>query len=228
MSVRTQQVLTVDEQSLTMYVGGQSYVGVRLAGTWVATITFEASTDGLNFNTVTVTPFATGTGVQTATATGNWWFAVANYVAFRVRISAYTSGSVQVYLSASQDAGYQDAFLAPSSIFVSQESTSTNTVTQALQANRAWNLRTLTISLAGLQPPGGRMRVEIFDGAITGTVLHAQFLQDSDVAGSVGRQFEIKLPPGGITGTPGTAMTVRVFGGGASQTTIVNAEFRPA
>lgn len=228
MGVRTQQILTVDEQKVTIFTGDQSMVGVRLAGTWVGTVTFKASTDGINFATVSVTPFASGTDVQTATGNGNWFLQVGNYVAFQAHLTAYTSGSVEVYLSASTDASYQDAYLAPSSIFVSNESTSTNTVTQAAQTNRAWRLVSLQISVSGLSWPGGSARVQIFDGAITATVLHGQFLSEVAVAGSVGRQYKIELPAAGITGTPGNAMTVRLFGVGAAVTSIINAEFRPA
>lgn len=225
MATQIQQVLTADEMQLTIFCGGMSYVGARLAGTWVGTVQFEASNDGVNFFSVSVTPFASGTDVSSATANGNWFTTVKSYVAFRVRISSYTSGSVIAYLATSTDAGYQNAFLASTSLSVNSSATSgTNTLTQAAQTNRAWRLKHLTVALAG--PLGGAsFRVQVFDGAITDSVLHQTYLEGN--VASVGKEFEVTLPPDGITGTPGNAMTIRLLGAGNASSEI-NAQFSAA
>lgn len=225
MATRIQEAMTSSGMRLTIFCGGQSYVGIRLAGTFVATVQFRASTDGINFSLVSVTPFASGTDVQSATSTGNWFFPVGNYVAFQLNVSSYTSGTIQGFLAASTDASYQDAYLTPTSIYNVSESTSTNTMTQAAQANRAWTLKSLVVSVAGSSWAGGSARVTVFDGTITDSVLHAEFLQEIAVAGSVGRQYVLTLPSQGVKGTPGNAMTIRLLGPGAGVTSILNAEF---
>lgn len=227
MATKLSEVLTSAGMKLTIFCGGQSYVGVRLAGTWAGTIYFEASTDGVTFNQVSVTPFASGTDVQSSTANGNWFIAVQNYVAFRARVYAYTSGSVQVFLATSTDASYQDAFLASTSLYVSSSATSgTNTLTQAAQTNRAWKLKTLECSVAGPSWSGGTVTVTVYDGSSSGNVLWQEFLDE--VSGSVGRRYNIHLPADGVVGTPGNAMTIILFGIGSTNASKINAEFTAA
>lgn len=77
-------------------------VSVVLAGTFSATVQFEASYDGsTTWISVNGTPQPSGNAVTSATATGTWTFAVAGANFFRVRASAYTSGVVQTSIQAS-------------------------------------------------------------------------------------------------------------------------------
>ena len=222
MATQIREVFTQSGMSLAIFTGGMSYVGIRLAGSWVGTLQFEASTDGLNFQVVSVTPFPGGTNVQTTTANGNWFFEVGNYVAFRVRQTTFTSGSVQVYIAASVDSSYQDAFLGASTVFVNHQSTGVNTLTQAAQANRAWTLQALEISTSGPSWDGGQAELTIYDGSASGTVLNKQYLEEA--SGSVGHRYDITLPAGGIVGTPGNAMTIVCRLPGTSVTSSINAK----
>lgn len=108
----------------------------------------------------------------------------------------------------------------------SQSTTGTCTLT-APASLATWNLTALSVSLAGptLGPNG---KVTIYDGAVGGTVLHAEFLPGPG-AGSVGNTIEVKIPTGptgnpGIQATPKGAMTIVVNGTGANQVSI-NARF---
>lgn len=224
MATQIREVFTASGMSLTIFCGGMSYVGVRIAGTWAGTLAFEASIDGVNFVPIYVTPFPSGTAVLTTTANGNWFLQVGNFIAFRVRQTTFTSGSVTVAIATSQDSSYQDAYLGSSTVFVNSESSSgVNTLTQAAQANRAWTVNSLEISTSGPMWGGGQASVTIYDGSISGTVLNKQYLEEA--TGSVGHRYDITLPAGGITGTPGNAMTIVCRIPGSSVTSEINAKF---
>ena len=228
MATRLTEVLNADAMSLGIYCGGQSKVGINLSGTWAGTVRFFGSTDGINFIPLSVTPFASGTTVQSATANGNWEVLVQNYVVIKAVFSR-TSGSVVVVLSASIDSSYQDAFLASTSRFVAQEITAgaANAITQAAQANRAWRLRTLTGACSAA--PGAAVKVTVTDGA-------SSLLWESYIAASAG-PFAVTLPAdpntpgvsgGGVVGTPGNSMVVTLAAPGGSVVSSLNCEFIPA
>lgn len=67
-------------------------VAVSIAGAFVATITFEASNDNVNWVPAALTPVGGGAAVTSVTAAG-LWEGVCPYRFFRGRISAYTSGT---------------------------------------------------------------------------------------------------------------------------------------
>jgi hypothetical protein len=221
----TREVLNADGMSLTVYVGGQSNVGIGVSGTWVGTVTFYASAlaDPLNFFLLSVTPFASGTNVNNTTANGNFFTAAKNYHSIKV-VFTRTSGSVQVNVAPASDSTWQDAFLAQTSMFNSSASTGgVNTLTQAAQANRAWTLSFLETCFSGVYI-GGAGRITIYDGTVAGNILYEEFIQPPSVAGSVGWTQKCNLPDGGITNTPGNAMTI-VLRGFPAQATIINTKF---
>lgn len=225
------EALDATGMKIRLHVAGKTKFGIGVTGTWAGTLTFRQSFDGVNFQSMSVTPFASGTDVSTATANGNWERAVQNATDIEVEFTR-TSGTAIIKLAAANDSSYQDAFLAASTIHVNAEGTSTVTLTQAAQANRAWNLEELIVSIAGPDWAGGTVFVAVYDGAVTDTLLFKTFL--SQTAGSVGRQYTIALPAEdeegnkGIVGTPGNAMTIRLFGLGATQTGELNAKFSAA
>jgi hypothetical protein len=233
MSVQTRQVLSVVGQSLPIYCVGQTTVGIRIAGTFVGTAVFEASTDGINFIPVAVTPFPSGTNVLSATAGGNWFFNVQNYQVFRVRPTVVTSGSMQIYLAAATDASYQDAYLTPGTLNATAlAANATASIAPTAQANRALNLQALTITVNGQPAWLTSPNVQIFDGTNTGTLL-AQF--DLPLSGSAGIIYNVPLPPptlgnpqGGYTSTPGNTLTVQVAAAGAGKNCIVNGTYTAA
>ena len=81
----------------TLTLGGQSTVGVNVAGTTgTLTLAFEATIDNSTWFAVTMTPATGGATVTTTSADGQWVGSVSGYYAFRIRISAFTSGSMDV------------------------------------------------------------------------------------------------------------------------------------
>jgi len=85
-------------------LGQQSAVTVQLTGTWSATAQFEISSDnGTTWNAWSgqlqnATSFA-----SSATANGVWQFNTAGYTNFRVRLSAFSSGTVAVTITVDAD-----------------------------------------------------------------------------------------------------------------------------
>lgn len=225
----TREVLNADGMSLSIVPGDSGNVGIGLSGTWAGTVYFEQAVK--DNPTVWIadsqTPFPSGTKVSSATANGNWFSQVqANVFAKRVRFSL-TSGSLIAIMAAANDASWQDAFLAAGgSGGINRSSTATsgtNTLTQSAQANRAQKLTFAEVCFAGTYF-GGAGRLTIFDGTVAGTILFEEFIQPPTVAGSVGWKQQITLPPDGIVGTPGNAMTMVLLGFPA-QATIINAKF---
>jgi hypothetical protein len=77
-------------------VYGFSLLGVQVQGISTATITWEATIDGTNWQGVRATPLATGTAAATATADGLYTIDVRGLASVRARISAWTSGTITV------------------------------------------------------------------------------------------------------------------------------------
>lgn len=229
------EALTADQQPLFLYTGGMSKVGFGVTGTWVGSIAFTYSTDGIVFNPLFVTPFATGTAVQVVTANGNWEALIRNIVAVRAVFSR-TSGTAVVVIGASLDSSYQDAFLAATSKYVSQSvgSGATNVVTIAAQANRAWRCRTLSVGFS--VAASAAVDLKITDGA--SSVLWEGYVPPNSGASLAGGgQFLAPLPTdpntpglvgGGVVGTPGNSMVITLAAPGGSVVSTVNAEMAAA
>jgi len=225
----TSEVLTADGMSVTIFASGRTVVGIGITNTFVGTLKFYGSVDGVNFLPISATPFPSGAGVLSVTATGNWFVNVLNYVAIKVVFSR-TSGSATVRLAAASDASWQDAFLSSSTVANSSAvSSGTNTLTQTAQANRAWKLTFCEVSFGG-NIVGSSQRIDIYDGTISGTKLYTAFLNNN--TGSVGSVQKINIPvdasgnPSLVT-TPGNAMTIVVSGSNLPQS-VINSNFTAA
>jgi hypothetical protein len=72
--------------------------GIQVSGTWVATLQFEASIDGTNFQAITATPTNSTTTATSTTSNGVWSASVAGMKFLRVRASAYVSGTAVISL----------------------------------------------------------------------------------------------------------------------------------
>lgn len=228
------EALNATGMKLTIFSGGQSYVGLNVAGTWVGTVSFFGSTDGMNFVPLFVTPFASGTAVSSSTANGSWFVPVGNYLAIRVTFTR-TSGTAIVTLAASTDSSYQDAFLATTSRWVSQSVSggAANAITVAAQANRAWNISELVIGYS--VAPAAAVLVTISDGA--SSVLWETYVPPlvNDGAATVGGTFRVPLPQpsgsdprGGVTNTPGNSLVITLAAPGGSVVSKVNAKISAA
>ena len=80
----------------TLNVGA---VGFNVSGTWVGTLTFEASIDGTNWFAYAASPVTSGyisVPQTTTTVNGQYIIHTAGFNQVRVRVSAYTSGTAVV------------------------------------------------------------------------------------------------------------------------------------
>jgi hypothetical protein len=231
------EVLNAAGMRLTLPCGGpytqaMSYVGVNLSGVWSGLVNFFGSFDGIKFFPTSFTPFASGTTVQSATGNGNWFLPVQNYVAAQVQVATLNSGSVTVSMAASIDSSWQDALLASTSKFVTQESGGglANVITQAAQANRAWRLRTLAVAFS--VAAGAAVPIQVSDGA--SAVLWKSYVPLGAGSASGGGTWLAPLPAdfntpgvsaGGVFGTPGNSMVVQLSAPGGAVVSELNCEF---
>lgn len=88
--------ITALNGAVTLNIPTSSSAGFQVTGTWVATLTFEASVDGTNWFTVVASTVPSGSQVSTTTANGAFLAGVGGYQGFRVRASAFTSGTATV------------------------------------------------------------------------------------------------------------------------------------
>ena len=225
------EVLTASSQLAVIYCAGMTYVGLgaTFAGSG-GSLAFKGSTDGLNFNIpIDMIPYPTGVGVSSITSSGNYYINVGNIVAMKLIFTPTSSGTCQVYLSATIDQAYADAFIAQNTKYnVSAANSGTNTLTQTAVASHAWKLTGCTISFASPGLTGGVAKATVYDGTVAGNILYQEYIQTPAVAGSVGWSQVLNLPKNSngnqeITGTPGNAMTIVVSGVNGS--TIINTSF---
>lgn len=81
--------------SLILY--GRSSAAVQVVGTFVGTVTWEATVDGANWVAVALADLNSTTRARATTATAPGLFlldAIGGLHALRARVSAYTSGSI--------------------------------------------------------------------------------------------------------------------------------------
>lgn len=76
-------------------VAGPS-VTLQVSGTFIGTLTFEATSDGVNYFTASLTNLADMTQATTATAGGQWGFNNPGIIRLRARATAWTSGTANV------------------------------------------------------------------------------------------------------------------------------------
>lgn len=86
--------------AVTLNIPTSASVGFQITGTWVATLIFEASVDGTNFFTVPATTLPGGSSVTTTAVNGAFVAGVGGFQIFRIRASAFTSGTVTASLTA--------------------------------------------------------------------------------------------------------------------------------
>jgi len=84
------------QETVKLALPGMGGVSVQVTNTFSGTITFEGSVDGVNFAALSVSPATSGTAVTTTTGTGLWSASAVGLLAFRARMSSYTSGSATV------------------------------------------------------------------------------------------------------------------------------------
>lgn len=85
---------------VTASIPAASTVAFTITGTWVATLTFEATTDGTTWFPVLATIPSTGVSGSTTTINGSFVAGTGGYQQFRVRASTYTSGTASLTYNA--------------------------------------------------------------------------------------------------------------------------------
>jgi hypothetical protein len=94
--------LTATGSVTTAALNGVDAAGVQVTGTWVGTLIFEGSVDGTNYFTMNGTTFAsTGELFTGSAANGQWQIDIGGVQLFRVRCSAFTSGTIVITIRAS-------------------------------------------------------------------------------------------------------------------------------
>lgn len=102
----TQRDLNAVNECATLNVAGMGTGAIEVNGTWVGTITFRVSVTGAQRQDLDVSQADTpATFVNTATANGAWSGSVAGYRMLYACMTAYTSGTASVNLSAAAGGG---------------------------------------------------------------------------------------------------------------------------
>lgn len=90
------------DDAVTMRLGhGDAAVAFQLSGTFSATVTFEGTLDGSNWEALEAEDAGSGTQATTATAAGIYLVPTAGLEQVRARCSTYVSGTVEVDATAS-------------------------------------------------------------------------------------------------------------------------------
>lgn len=97
--------LTALNGAVTVTPNSVSSVNIGVSGTFTATLTFEGTIDGTNYYPISGVPISGGNVVQTVSAPGAWTGTIAGFASFRVRVSAFTSGTAVVTLRVGQGPG---------------------------------------------------------------------------------------------------------------------------
>lgn len=92
--VTMQNAAVATGNGTNLTVTGYGVAVIQVTGTFVGTVTFEGTTDGTNWVSISATQIGAGTILSTATTTGIFRLAVSGITTIRARISAYTSGSI--------------------------------------------------------------------------------------------------------------------------------------
>lgn len=74
-----------------------SAIGIQLTGTFSGTVVVEGSNDASTWVALAMSPWGGGADVTSVTAPGGWRVNSSGLRLVRIRISAYTSGTVNVY-----------------------------------------------------------------------------------------------------------------------------------
>jgi hypothetical protein len=94
-----------DEQHVKIDTLGLSALGLQISGTFVATLQFEGTVNGIDWESLPVVVPEDSSVVTSATAVGIWLANVAGLKAVRIRASAYTSGTINVSMIAALSGG---------------------------------------------------------------------------------------------------------------------------
>lgn len=97
--------LTAAAQTVVLALNGNSAASVQISGTWVGTITFEASNDGTVWSGINGVFSASSTPKPTATINGMYRLTPGGIQQIRVIMTSFTSGSAVIAMRASAATG---------------------------------------------------------------------------------------------------------------------------
>ena len=98
--------ISAANQFVQLDVGELSAIGVDVRGTFVGTLSFEVSLNGVDWSALSMIPSNASQNTATVTSTtgvGMWIGSMSGLSRFRVRFSAYTSGMAQITIRADED-----------------------------------------------------------------------------------------------------------------------------
>jgi len=90
----------------TSVLDGFGTAGIIVTGTWVGTITFEASVDGTNWQSMTAQPIAGGVLSSTTTINTQVRINITGMQSVRAKMTAYTSGTANITIECTSHAGF--------------------------------------------------------------------------------------------------------------------------
>lgn len=97
--------LDAADEAITLNVRGLAAVALQLLGTWVGTVSFEATVDGDTWVAINMFPPDSTTAATTATANGVFLGHCAGLEAVRARFSTRTSGTVRAFMQGADSPG---------------------------------------------------------------------------------------------------------------------------
>lgn len=103
--VTSSGTLTAAAQTVAVTLNGNNAGAAQITGTWVGTITFEASLDGTTWTAINAVSASTSTPQTTTTANGLYRLTPGGVQQIRANMTAFTSGSATISLRASAGAG---------------------------------------------------------------------------------------------------------------------------
>lgn len=97
--------LSAASQTVTLSIFSKSAATIQISGTWVGTITFEGSIDGVTFNSINAVAASTSQPQSTTTVNGLYRLTPAGLLQIRAIMTAFTSGSASISMRVSPSTG---------------------------------------------------------------------------------------------------------------------------
>ena len=104
-SITNTGTLSGISQVVLLSLTEESAASVQITGTWLGTITFEATLDGVTFFPINAVSSTTSVPQSTATINGLYRLTPAGTLSFRVNMTVYTSGTANISMRASKGTG---------------------------------------------------------------------------------------------------------------------------
>jgi len=168
----------------TSVLDGLGTAGIIILGTWVGTITFQGSIDGTNWVSMPAQPLTGGVIGSTTAANGSFRVNVTGLQSVRVLMSAYTSGTANVVIECTAEAGF------------------------------IRTLSTLTGGTDGSQigNTGDRLKVDAtFSGTSTAVMTPSNIVKQNEI--SIAVKTQTVLPSSTYTVPAGKTFSLTTFGG---------------